>query len=137
MTVFLNGELIPEPGSRGQRVEDDSFLVVFNAHYESLDVTIPAKDYGAWWVVVIDTGDDSLDHSDGGDTYAPGDVLPAEARSVVVLRATPPEDGPRAQATTARSSSGSVPPPTPALRRRHDDPAPAPARGRRPRKRST
>ena len=42
MTVFLNGERIMEPDTRGQQMLDDSFLVVFNAHHETLDVTIPA-----------------------------------------------------------------------------------------------
>ncbi|MBK6874578.1 MAG: glycogen debranching protein GlgX [Kineosporiaceae bacterium] len=139
MTVFLNGERIQEPDTRGLRVVDTSFLVVFNAHYEALDVTIPAKDYGAWWAVLIDTADDELDRSDGGDTYAPGDVLPVESRSMVVLRATPPDtDRPTNRGPAIRPISGAVPPPTPALRRRHDDPQvppPAPTT-RRSRRRS-
>ena len=32
--VFLNGEAHPEPDPRGQRVVDDAFLVLFNAHHE-------------------------------------------------------------------------------------------------------
>ena len=31
VTVFLNGERLLEPDKRGQRVLDDSFLVMFNA----------------------------------------------------------------------------------------------------------
>ena len=31
MTVFLNGDAISEPGPRGERISDDSFLLMFNA----------------------------------------------------------------------------------------------------------
>ena len=30
--MFLNGREIPTPGPRGEDVEDDSFLLLFNAH---------------------------------------------------------------------------------------------------------
>ena len=36
--VFLNGETIPSPDERGERVVDDTFLVLFNAHYEPLEL---------------------------------------------------------------------------------------------------
>ena len=32
MAVFLNGDAIPAPNERGERVVDDSFLLCFNAH---------------------------------------------------------------------------------------------------------
>ena len=32
VAVFLNGEAIPAPNERGERVVDDSFLLCFNAH---------------------------------------------------------------------------------------------------------
>ena len=132
MTVFLNGERILEPDTRGQRVVDDSFLVVFNAHYEALDVTIPAKDYGAWWAVLLDTADDESDTADGGDTYAPGDQVPVQARSTVVLRATPAGNPARVVQAPVRTA---VPPPKPALRRKAAAPPEEPPRsGRRKRK---
>ena len=34
VAVFLNGEAIPAPNARGERVVDDSFLLCFNAHDE-------------------------------------------------------------------------------------------------------
>jgi len=134
MTVFLNGDRIQEPDVRGQKVVDDSFLIVFNAHYEALDVTIPAKDYGAWWTVLVDTAETE---SESSDTYAPGDVLPVEAHSMVVLRATPPDsDRPHTARQARTPARTSVPPPTPALRRRPapetaDPPAPRPRSGRK------
>ncbi|MGO4754962.1 glycogen-debranching protein, partial [Streptomyces sp. 2MCAF27] len=41
LTVFLNGSAISEPGPRGERITDDSFLLMFNAHHEPLDFTVP------------------------------------------------------------------------------------------------
>ena len=46
VAVFLNGERILEPDKRGQTILDDSFLVIFNAHYEDLDFTLPPEEYG-------------------------------------------------------------------------------------------
>ncbi|MDQ1504614.1 MAG: isoamylase, partial [Actinomycetota bacterium] len=55
--MFLNGDAIPDPDLRGEKITDDSFLVLFNAHYEPLPFTIPARDWGDHWVVVLDTDD--------------------------------------------------------------------------------
>ncbi len=37
LTVFLNGNAISEPGPRGERITDDSFLLMFNAAPRTLD----------------------------------------------------------------------------------------------------
>ena len=41
MTVFLNGDAIAEPDARGERIIDDSFLLLFNAHHEAVDFALP------------------------------------------------------------------------------------------------
>jgi isoamylase len=53
--VFLNGNAIPSLGARGERVTDDSFLVMFNAHYEALRFSPPDERFGARWSTVVDT----------------------------------------------------------------------------------
>src|SRR5690349_20317249 len=55
--VFFNGETIPSPDARGERVVDDSFLVPFNAHDEPLSFTMPASERGARWLRMLDTAD--------------------------------------------------------------------------------
>jgi glycogen operon protein len=83
--MFLNGEAIPTPGPRGERIVGASFLALFNAHHEALSFRLPGEAFGAGWQLAIDTA-----ARDGG--VAGGDVLPAggerkvEARSLVVLR---------------------------------------------------
>jgi glycogen operon protein len=53
--VFLNGEGIDSPDARGERVVDQSFYVLFNAHYEPLPFVLPKGDWGKEWIVVLDT----------------------------------------------------------------------------------
>ena len=85
VAVFLNGEALFAPDKRGQRVLDDSFLLVFNAHHEGIEFTVPPIEYGVWWTVLLDTADDAGGSSDTGDTYAPGHQVAIAPRSLVVL----------------------------------------------------
>ncbi len=87
VATFLNGERLLAPDKRGRKVIDDSFLILFNAHYEDIQFTLPPAEYGEWWSVILDTAeDDGGGHAEGGDTYSPGELVHVVARSVVVLR---------------------------------------------------
>jgi glycogen operon protein len=81
LMVFLNGEAIAEPDVRGERVTDDSFLLLYNAAPESVRFTIPSRKYGTVWTCVLDT-DHNLD--EGAEVKA-GDTIDVTGRSVVVL----------------------------------------------------
>ncbi|OBK66998.1 glycogen debranching protein GlgX [Mycobacterium sp. 1165178.9] len=84
VTVFLNGHGIPDRDARGQRVLDDSFLLCFNAHYEPIEFTLPPKEFGASWQVVVFTGPDETTPADevpGGGTFT------VDAHTAVVLQA--------------------------------------------------
>jgi len=95
MTVFLNGDEITEPGPHGERVRDDSFLIMFSAEPETLDFTVPGVKYGERWAVVADTAaDGAVDPADRPEVAA-GDHVPLTGCSMVVLsRRTDGEDGP-------------------------------------------
>ena len=81
--VFFNGEAIPDPGPRGEQIVDDSFLLLFHAGHETIDVTLPPAWLGEAWAFVLDTADpDAADR----DPVGPGETLTLTARSVVVLR---------------------------------------------------
>jgi isoamylase len=89
LAVFLNGNGIPEVDSRGERITDDSFLVLFNAHHEPMTFTVPDASYGEAWTVVLDTAAPLLDEAaDEPRGAKAGGTLDAEARSVVVLLKT-------------------------------------------------
>ncbi|MEV5612679.1 glycogen debranching protein GlgX [Streptomyces sp. NPDC052225] len=85
MAVFLNGNAISEPGPRGERILDDSFLLLFNASPEELEFVVPVN-HGRQWEAVVDTAlDDGLPADDGQKVRA-GDRLTLAARSLTVLR---------------------------------------------------
>lgn len=55
LTISLNGASIDEPGKRGQRVEDDDFILMFNASEKDLEFTMPQWTHDLQWYQVIDT----------------------------------------------------------------------------------
>ena len=87
ITVYLNGQGIPDLDVRGQRVTDDSFVMCFNAHHEPIDFTLPAGEFGAAWQPVIDTGADASADGEPKAIVA-GEQVMVDGRSVVVLQAT-------------------------------------------------
>jgi glycogen operon protein len=82
LAVFLNGEAIDEPGLQGERIVDDSFLLLFNASEQDVDFAIPPEIYGSAWEPVLDTADDDL--SDRVVVRA-GDKVSVLSRSMLVL----------------------------------------------------
>jgi glycogen operon protein len=99
MMVFLNGQTIPEPDTRGQQTIDDHFLVIFNAHSEEIPFVLPHVDYGDRWVTVLDTTAQEVEATE----YKPGDSVTARGRSTVVLRCPRPvSSGSPAGAAVAR-----------------------------------
>ena len=83
VAIFLNGDAIPDPDVRGERVVDDSFLVLFNAHYEPIDFVMPEPQFGERWDVEIDTNDPMLFNPRSVKT---GESFAVEARSLVALK---------------------------------------------------
>jgi isoamylase len=79
--VFLNGEAITDRDRRGQRITDDSFLLLFNAQGSGIDWTLP-KQWGKRWEAILDTYGPERE----GDPFDSGTVLPVGARSLVVLQ---------------------------------------------------
>ncbi len=88
LTMFLNGSAIPEPNSRGERIEGDSALVVFNASGNDVDVVLPGEEYGAEWKVVLGTGDTI----DVGSVFDAGQQVVRPGHSMLILM-RPPETG--------------------------------------------
>ncbi|HEY2704333.1 MAG TPA: glycogen debranching protein GlgX [Candidatus Dormibacteraeota bacterium] len=79
--LFLNGDAIAGADRRGQRVTDDSFLLLFNAHDEAIDWTLPSQ-WGDRWEPVLETSGPQWE----GEPLEGGGVLPVAGRSVVLLR---------------------------------------------------
>ncbi|UNO39397.1 glycogen debranching protein GlgX [Streptomyces sp. MST-110588] len=85
LTVFLNGSAISEPGTRGERITDDSFLLMFNAHDEEKDFTVPVN-HGRQWQAVVDTARPRSVADGGGAKVQAGDRLTLTGRSLLVLQ---------------------------------------------------
>lgn len=85
MTVFLNGHAISEPGPRGERISDDSFLLMFNAGAETLVFTVPVN-HGRQWRVVVDTAVPDGVPPGAGPKVSAGDRVTLVGRSLTVLQ---------------------------------------------------
>ena len=83
LTVFLNGNAISEPGPRGERIADDSFLLMFNASPEPLEFLVPVN-HGRQWEVVVDTA--RADGVPPGQKVDGGARLTLVGRSLTVLK---------------------------------------------------
>ena len=55
--MFLNGEAILKPGPHGEEIEDDSFVLLFNAHAEDRQFKLPRRRMGARWELELTTAD--------------------------------------------------------------------------------
>jgi isoamylase len=87
LTVFLNGEGIPDTDARGQRITDRSFLLCFNAHFEDIDVQLPGNGYGREWTVVLDTATGQPPGTRGATTSGDATISIACLSLVVLERA--------------------------------------------------
>jgi glycogen operon protein len=83
--IFLNGQGIPDPDPRGQRITDDSFLLFFNAYFETVDFTIPPLEYGESWTITVDTHAPMATFAQER-SFKPDETVAVEARSLIVLR---------------------------------------------------
>ncbi|MBG9318598.1 glycogen debranching protein GlgX [Corynebacterium belfantii] len=85
LMVYFNGKAIQEPDARGQRIEDDSFIMMFNAYHEPIDFTLPDTEFGPAWKLIVDTNVDT-GYPDEAKTLRAGDSIIVEARSTLILR---------------------------------------------------
>jgi len=81
--VALSGGAIDEVNERGQRVNDENFLLLMNAHFEEIPFALPAPPLGAGWIALIDT---SCQISGDANRFFVGSAsYPLQARSLALL----------------------------------------------------
>lgn len=84
IAIFLNGQEIPSPGWRGERILDDSFLLFLNANGETVEFAIPERLQDVEWVEIIDTNKPTfIQH---GTVYRGKSSVSVPARSTIVLQ---------------------------------------------------
>ncbi len=84
ISIFLNGAEIPNLDIKGQRILDDSFLLLFNPLAELLPFTIPESIETRTWQVVLDTHL-ATGFVEGGKIYKRDQTVAVTARSLVIL----------------------------------------------------
>ncbi len=82
--LFLNGQAIESGDDHGERITDDSFLLLLNAHDEPVSFVLPDGKAAARWVGVLDTAEPAEPAS--ARVAGAADTVVAAARSVVLLR---------------------------------------------------
>jgi glycogen operon protein len=83
LAVFLDGERLPTRDSRGKPIVDHSFLLMFNAHWERVDFTLPGPPLGKGWRLVLDTN--APDAAENAESWDAGARVTLEGRSLKVL----------------------------------------------------
>jgi isoamylase len=82
--IFLSGMGIHWVDPHGERITDDNFYVIFNAHHEPLEYALPPAKYSRQWKKLLDTSD-GVEASE--EVYDAGSTVTAQGRSVVLLHA--------------------------------------------------
>jgi len=80
----LAGDAIEEVDARGERITDDTLLILLNAHHEPVPFILPAHRRGVRWEVILDT---RTPH--GGRRHRPlkgGEKYDLEGRCLAVFR---------------------------------------------------
>jgi glycogen operon protein len=80
--MYLAGPGINDIGRHGRPMRDDDFLILFNAHDEDIEFTVPAIPGPAWRPVLDTVHDDGVPES---RAVAPGDIYALGARSLALL----------------------------------------------------
>ena len=82
--MFLNGDAIPTPGRHGERISDESFVLLFNAHDEDREFVLPPKRMGSRWALELSTDDPEAEP--GSREHAARDRITLSHRSITILR---------------------------------------------------
>ncbi|MGZ4311441.1 MAG: glycogen debranching protein GlgX [Solirubrobacteraceae bacterium] len=82
--MFLNGQAIPSAGPHGEEVEDDSFVLLFNAHDEDREFKLPRRRMGAQWELELCTADPAAEP--GSVSYEAQGLVNVTAHSITILR---------------------------------------------------
>jgi glycogen operon protein len=84
--MFLNGREIPNPGPHGEDIEDDSFVLLFNAHGEDRGFLLPRRRFGAQWALELSTADPEAEA--GSQRYGARTEVTLLAHSLIILKRT-------------------------------------------------
>jgi isoamylase len=90
LAVFLSGRGLDERDERGRTIVDTDFLVLFNAHYETVEFKLPPQPEDARWVLRMDTTNAKFETEER--TLAPGDTYALQGRALALLEFPQPRE---------------------------------------------
>jgi glycogen operon protein len=82
--MFLNGQEIVNRGPHGEVIEDESFLLLFNASGDEFAFMLPPRRFGARWALELSTADPSTEADSAH--YGCRTEIKVISRSIVVLK---------------------------------------------------
>jgi glycogen operon protein len=82
--LFLNGREIGTLGHRGEEIEDNSFLVLVNAHHEDRTFILPRRRFGAQWSLELSTADPRAEP--GSVNFGARTEVEVMSRSMLVVK---------------------------------------------------
>ncbi len=83
--MLLNGGALAETDKRGRRVYDASFLLLLNAHHETIDFTLPEYDASAARQIIIDTAQEPAFFKTSTPPYTESNY-PLQGRSLALFK---------------------------------------------------
>ncbi|HEV2953756.1 MAG TPA: glycogen debranching protein GlgX [Candidatus Dormibacteraeota bacterium] len=90
--MLLNGDQIPDRGTRGEPIRGNTLMVILHAHHEDLLWKLPAG-WGETWEVMLDSGAPAAKQRNrragGMARFKARSSLRLKARSLVLLRTVP------------------------------------------------
>ena len=90
--VTLSGDAIDELDERGQRITDDTLLLILNAHHRTVSFTLPAQRQGDQWEQLLDTRE-SFGRRKTRRLIRAGGAYRIEPRSLALFRLVPAPEG--------------------------------------------
>ncbi|MBS2961844.1 glycogen debranching protein GlgX [Actinocrinis puniceicyclus] len=87
--VYLSGQDIRGRGPHGERITDDSFLLLVHAGTEELPFVLPGDPWARWYHTVIDTTLEGDPGARDNVTFGGGLEVDLAPRSLLLLRADP------------------------------------------------
>ncbi len=81
--MYLAGEALAEIDARGRPVRDEDFLVLFNAHHETVEFKLPAHAGPGRWFALLDTAHEHGLAANG--TFDAGANYPLQGRSLALM----------------------------------------------------
>jgi glycogen operon protein len=84
--IFLNGEGLSLPNDYGERVIDDSFYLMFNAHHEPTRFRFPHARWGQYWTLVMDTKNGFVSKGKRATARAARSFVELDSRTLAVWK---------------------------------------------------